>query len=201
MSSTNRGGKRSEADYYPTPAWVVHRFLEEVELSGWRWLEPAAGDGSLVRAVNQVREGVEWHALELWEEMHAAVTSSGVDAAHVLGRDFRKFTTPMRYDVAITNPPFSLACEFIARCHEVARDVVLLLRLNFLGSEDRNELMRSTRPDVYVLPNRVSFTGTGRTDSVEYAWFHWRDRVGPGGGRVRVLKTTSLATRRASNSG
>lgn len=33
--------------------------------------------------------------------------------------------------------------------------------------------MRSHTPDIYVLPNRPSFSGKG-TDSIEYAWFVWR---------------------------
>ena len=33
MSSTNRGGQRSEADFYPTPAWLVDRLLEAGDLT------------------------------------------------------------------------------------------------------------------------------------------------------------------------
>lgn len=75
----------------------------------------------------------------------------------------------------VTNPPFSLAEEFIRHSRELypQAELVFLLRLNFAGSVGRLPLWRDLgTPDVYVLPNRPSFTG-GKTDSCEYAWFRW----------------------------
>lgn len=78
------------------------------------------------------------------------------------------------YDVIITNPPFSLAMEFILRSLATySRFVVMLLRLNYLGSAKRHSFLRQCAPDIYVLPDRPSFKGTGETDSIEYAWFVW----------------------------
>jgi hypothetical protein len=90
-----------------------------------------------------------------------------------------------RFAVAITNPPFRLAQEFIDAALACADHVVMLLRLNYLASKGRWPFMSRHTPDVYVLPNRPSFTG-GKTDSIEYAWFVWRP--GPRSeGRLRVL--------------
>ena len=49
--------------------------------------------------------------------------------------------------------------------------------------------MRAQEPDVYVLPNRPSFTGHG-TDSCEYAWFVFGASRPKPRGLVRVLATT-----------
>ncbi len=93
----------------------------------------------------------------------------------------------------MTNPPYGSAEQFLTVGLDVAAHVVLLLRLNFLASARRAHLMRSRPPDVYVLPNRPSFSGRG-TDSVEYAWFHWgpgtRDR-----GSIVVLPPTAVEER------
>jgi hypothetical protein len=73
----------------------------------------------------------------------------------------------------------------------------MLLRLNFLGSSVRAQFMRSHTPDVYVLPNRPSFTGNG-TDSIEYTWFVWRHgNAGRAEGKLTLLSETPLAERQA----
>lgn len=50
--------------------------------------------------------------------------------------------------------------------------IVMLLRLNWAGSQDRSSYLKEHAPDVYVLSKRPSFVGGG-TDATEYAWFVW----------------------------
>jgi hypothetical protein len=193
VSATNRGGKRSEADYYPTPAWCVDRLLEAVTLPGGAWLEPAAGQGAIVKAVNARRADVRWRVVELDARFaselarqtgkRAVITRSFLD---VSPRDLRASVS-----VVITNPPYSIAMQVIEHALSFnARFVVMLLRLNFLASAARADLMRTHAPDVYVLPNRPSFSGSG-TDSIEYAWFVWHGRKRRTCGVVSVLAPTS----------
>jgi len=74
----------------------------------------------------------------------------------------------------------------------------MLLRLNYLGTTERNDFFRHMMPDISVLPERPSFDGKG-TDSIEYAWFVW----GPEGtrkrrqGHIQVLDSTPLEIRKA----
>jgi hypothetical protein len=96
------------------------------------------------------------------------------------------------FDLVLTNPPFSLAMEFIRACEKLATHRIFLLRLNFLGSEERSNYIRQTRPDIYVLPNRPSFVN-GTTDSCEYAWFHWHP---DSTGRYVVLPSTPISERK-----
>lgn len=74
--------------------------------------------------------------------------------------------------VILTNPPYKLGREFIEKSLAIAPVVVMLLRLNFLGSQKRAGFHRAHPADIYVLPKRPSFTGKG-TDATEYAWFVW----------------------------
>jgi hypothetical protein len=201
VSATNRGAKRKPGDFYETHAWCVERFTEALRLPGGRWLEPAAGRGAIVRAVN--RPDVVWDAVELSQENWQRI--EGVTGVTVHG-DFLQVAEQMKalvvepYEVVMTNPPYSLAQEFIEACFPLARHVVMLLRINFLASEARAGFMRAFPPDIYVLPNRPDFTGGGG-DSTEYAWFHWdmeRPRSESDGGRVFVLNTTPLRVRKPS---
>jgi hypothetical protein len=205
VSSTNRGGKRSESDNYPTPPYCVHRFLEDdlakTFLPSGNWLEPGAGDGSIIRAANHIRTDVVWTALELREECREDLTAAVGPRGLVLIEDYLDppSATGLRsnYSVALGNPPYRLAGEFIERSLQISEVVALLLRVNFLASAKRNTFMRSNVPDVYVLPNRPSFRGTG-TDSPEYAWFVWAQQRCETAGRLRILHTTPIAERKPS---
>lgn len=155
MSSTSRGGKRSPADYYGTPTWPVKRLLERVPLPGGRWLEFMAGKGNIIRAVNSVRSDVQWDAIELREECRPLLTPL---ARTRIGSFFDCPPPPYgQLKVSISNVAFSIAMEAIQHSLLFSPVVVHLLRLNYLGTEDRNEFFQQCMPDVYVIPDRVSF--------------------------------------------
>lgn len=192
MSSTNRKkSTRNAFDYYPTPAWCVTRFLEKAGIPFTKlpfWLEPAAGDGAIIRAVGNFasykKNGIthvlqykpNWVAVEIQDSLAKSLEKE-IDKSHILCTDFLTIT-PEEIGVApqviITNPPFNLALDFIKKSMELkAEYICMLLRLNFIGSAERSDFMREHMPDIYVLPNRPSFNNKG-TDSIEYAWFVWR---------------------------
>lgn len=200
MSSTNRGGQRSPADNYPTPAWCVHRLLEgcrEFPREG-SWLEPCAGDGAIIQAIQAtglVPPEVAWTAVELREECRGKLAQLvKVDAVVIDDLLTLEWDGP-KFDVAITNPPFSLAMPIIQRLWTMANHVLVLERLNFLGTPGRAAVFRERMPDVYVLPDRVSFTADGRADSIEYAWFHWGPYANAGKGRILLLEHTPRSER------
>lgn len=87
-------------------------------------------------------------------------------------------------EVVITNPPFSLAQEFAYKALSEGEVVVLLLRLNWLGTDRRNPFLLAHPPSIYVLPRRPAFGPNAKhiregkldakdTDATEYAWFVW----------------------------
>jgi hypothetical protein len=91
-----------------------------------------------------------------------------------------------------------MAEEFIrhARALFPNAELVFLLRIAFLASAQRMALWRDIgAPDVYVLPNRPSFTGSG-TDSADYAWFRWPADKREAG-CLRILGETPVAERRS----
>lgn len=187
MSSTKRGGQRSPADNYPTPGWCIRRFLEVFvvkhltpnALNTGVWLEPGAGEGNLIRSVNewfesQGRTKPVWDANELRPDCIPWL--SDLEVRNTTIGDFIANGSPTEgpYDLTITNPPFSITMEFIRRSLKLnTRYVVMLQRLNYIGSEIRHAFMQECPPDLYVIPNRVSFKASGKADSVEYAWFVW----------------------------
>jgi hypothetical protein len=198
MSATGRSDVRDVSDVYETPGWCVRRLLEHVELPGGYWLEPSAGSGAIIRAVNEVRQDISWTAVEMRPE--CLVPLRTLNLASVLIDSFTVPWRPLggcRFDVVIGNPPYKAALRFVQQSLELASVVVMLLRLNWLASEERAAWMREHTPSVYVLPNRPSFTG-GSGDATEYAWMLWRHHQASHrarGGRIQVLKTTPAAER------
>jgi hypothetical protein len=208
VSSTKRGGKRSEADNYPTPHWTVHRLLEKLNLPGGRWLEPGCGDGDIVKAVYDKREDVTFTGFDLRKTKFIKNAQAQPELGEFFVGNLLKpkdrlleLMSGPKFDVSIGNPPFYLAQQFIDFSLKISTHVVFLLRLNYLGSEKRHVFMTTQTPDFYSLPNRPSFRPSERglrtTDSIEYAWFHWGEERLRSSGKFVVLNTTPKADRHA----
>ena len=157
MSSTNRGAERRLHDMYATPAPAIDALLNVLQYSPLHHFhEPCRGDGAIYDRIQCLRS-------------HCEITE---------GIDYLTHSPTLHYDLIITNPPFSLALEFLQKSLSEADTVIYLLRLNFLGSQKRRAFWQANRPShVLVLSKRPSFTDDGSTDSIEYAWFCW-DRGG-----------------------
>lgn len=185
MSSTNRGAKRIENDKYNTPQPPIDSLLSVLRISFLStFLEPCKGDGAIYNSVPVFSQCKRWAEID-----------RGVDYLT---------TTFANTDIIITNPPFSLALEFLQKSLIEADSVWYLLRLNFLGSQKRKAFWDASPPThVLVLSERPCFVWVcqnkacramydpgsttecaecgckvrAQTDSIEYAWFGW-DRLG-----------------------
>lgn len=215
MSATGRSEQRINHDDYQTPSWCVRRLIERVRLPTGDWLEPAAGSGGIIEVVESMRPGSQrWSAVEIQEKYMPGDPTRGrafiqpedgkfgkmawAAPGWIIGDFLEPRTTfGRRWDVAITNPPYSHAVQFLERMRSVADHVVLLLRLAWLSSANRAEIFRRDPPNfVAVLPNRPSFTGDGKTDATDYGWFCWSPLTLPGQTRIIWLDETPIEERR-----
>jgi len=177
LSPAYEARERREADYYPTPAWCTRALLRHCPPPCWaRLIEPAAGEGAIVRELVDAGRR-PWRAIELREECREALKQAGPE--EVIIGDWRRLAptaqpAPREVLAVVGNPPFSLAEEFVWSCLRAAPWVALLLPLGFLASRERWALF-SAHPvrRLIVLSRRPSFTGDGKTDCADYAWFVW----------------------------
>jgi hypothetical protein len=184
MSSTNRGHEREKTDYYVTPPDCIKQFLSEwfTDLQNEDsdipdrpdkilWFDPCAGGDEKhgMSYADTLKElfGVEAVTLDIRDDSRAKIKA-----------DYLTYTGEQTADVIISNPPFMHAEQFIRKA---LRDVngngyvVMLLRLNFLGSKARRQFFNEHMPErIYVHHRRMSFTDDGKTDSIEYAHFVWK---------------------------
>jgi hypothetical protein len=163
MSAKNRGAKVAEHEFYPTPRATVESLINEVTWpSKATYGDPCAGDSAIM--IPFVKMGLSEPWWWEWAEIRE-------------GKDYLKDGLTGPVDAIITNPPFSLATDFIDRSLGEALFVAYLLRLNFWGSRKRKDWWQGKEPThQFTLSERPSFTGKG-TDATEYAWFVW-DRLG-----------------------
>ena len=176
--------KRSPYDFYPTPESAVEAFIEAdkknwINKTTYCVLEPSAGDGNIVRVLKKHLDKIDIVANEIDSTHTEELNKSGCSIS--VYEDFlnERLFPQVDFDVIITNPPFSLAQEFITKSLEEYKPkrTIMLLRLNFLASQKRKEFWQKYPPSrIYVLSKRPSFTGKG-TDSQDYAWFVWDNRI------------------------
>lgn len=160
-------------DWYPTPAWCTRSLLAVLDVKGKSVLEPCAGTGAIAEVLRAA--GARVSCIEIDQQR---ADECGAECGDFLALPADPLREPaLRFDLVITNPPFSLAMEFVERSMLWAPRVAMLLRLSWLASIKRAPFLRAHTPSLYVLPKRPSFTGKG-TDSADYAWFLWKQYPG-----------------------
>lgn len=166
FSTNNVSGKRKKSDFYETPFSITRQFLQSHIFYG-KVLEPACGDGAIVKVLNEFGYDVDYFDIEI---------------------DFLKYNQPV--DNIITNPPFSLAYEFIQHAKKIAKkQCAMLLPLSYLHGKKRydNIYTDKTFPlsSIYVytryplLGEKLRDDGKYKTGMMVYAWFVFeRDYIG-----------------------
>lgn len=142
-------------EYYPTPDGCIESMLDVIGygdiVKEWTFAEPCRGAAKAI--YKYLPYGSEY--CELAE-----------------GIDYLQSQWKERPDCIITNPPFSIATEFLEKSLEEADVCIYLLRLGFLESVRRQAFHQAHPVDhLIVLSKRPSFSGDGKTDGTAYAWF------------------------------
>ena len=144
-------------DYFPTPPWATRALFRHVmpaigvDAIGSVW-EPACGEGHM--------------AVVFGEFVGSSVIASDIfDYGYGIAPvDFLNDPHLLRPEWIITNPPFSIACEFTLRALEVATEgVAMLVRTQWIEGIGRYE----------------NLSGIGHPRCMRHSWngFRW-SRVG-----------------------
>jgi hypothetical protein len=161
-------------DLYETPSVAVEALLRVERLPHRIW-EPAAGRGAIVRVLR--------------DQGHAVIASDIYDygGLHFV-RDFLgESKVPTGCEAIVTNPPFQIAERFVAHALELSPLVIMLLRLAFLESERRCNILEGRGlAHVHVFRKRLpmmhrdQWAGRKANSGMAFAWMTWvRGYVGP----------------------
>lgn len=161
--SCNNVGQRRKGDFYQTPFSLTEQFLnKEVFDINKSILEPCCGKNAIVKVLKKFA----------FQKITSYDISKGIDFLE----EKRKF------NYIITNPPYSLAFEFIIKAREIVKDkFAFLLPLAYLHGKKRFDLIYSDPyfklKKVYVftryplLSEKIRKDGKYNTGMMVYAWF------------------------------
>jgi len=193
---------RAKLQYFPTPPWATRAFLDaaEIDLRGKLVWEPFCGCGHMAAVLEEA--GAHVYASDIYPHGYGAVGSfvGGDLVGDVIRRPW-----PGRGDWVISNPAFTLMVQAFERGLDVADNVAMFCRLQWLETPERYHLFARHRFEVWVHTDRVplhefEWLPDGST-ATAYAWFVLRrdrpqwsataefdGRFVPPGGRERFTR-------------
>ncbi len=168
----------------PKPVRIIlHELRDEIALLDGPIVEPSAGDGAFVRQLVDFCGVAPARILAIDIDKRSLAKCKKATGVRTHHGSFLDYHPRERPSLVMGNPPYhmDLPEAFVRhvlswRFKKADRPwmMVLLLRLNWLGSQGRAPLHRAHPADIYILPERTSFTADGGTDMTEYAFFVWR---------------------------
>ena len=136
---------RVENDYYATNPKAVEMLFERYEVRGNTFLEPCVGGGHIAKAVDKLIGD------KLEETTYLDIVDRGYP--NTIVKDFLQYKTNKRYDIIISNPPYSLAQEFIEKSLSLLSSkghCIMFLKLQFLEGAKRKEFLKNIHPNTYM---------------------------------------------------
>lgn len=186
LAGGNPKNERVEFDFYATDPIAVHKLLLKYPINGSEILEPCIGNGNIAEAINSFYTTKR--------------NITGIDIVdrgypNTIVHDFLTWETDKKFDCIITNPPFSLAKEFVEKSMTLLNDgtseddgypngqLIMFLKIQFLEGEKRKELFEKYPPKyIYVFRNRIPTWNNGEpldpngkrwATTMCHAWFIW----------------------------
>ncbi len=181
LSGTNLAGmsttrERVQDDYYATPYQATEMLLDEVKFVG-NFLEPCVGGGHIVDVIKKYYPDECVYGVDLVDRGYPNTL-----VADFLKHDF----LGQKFDNVVTNPPYSLAQEFLEKSMEVVNDggkIAMFLKIQFLEGAKRREMFKKYPPKyIYVFSKRqnpwrngspVDEKGKPWSSTICFAWFVW----------------------------
>lgn len=162
FSANNHKGQRKKSDFYETPYTITKHLMDNEPFDLNKTVcEPACGDGAIVKVLEQYFKSPIIH--------------------YDIERDFLTVQNE-EYDYIVTNPPFSLAYEFIQQSKKLAKEkFAMLLPLSYLHGKRRyDNIYTNTHyglQTIYVftrypmLGEQLRPDGKYNTGMMVYAWY------------------------------
>ena len=174
LAGTSQSRERAEDDYYATPHIATEMLLDNVSFSG-NFLEPCVGGGHIADVIKKYYNS---------EVFGCDLVDRGYSTTFVA--DFLTQEFDRKFDNIVTNPPYSLAQEFLEKGMEVINDngkIAMFLKIQFLEGAKRKEMFSKYPPKyIYVFSKRqnpwrngssVDEKGKPWSSTMCFAWFIW----------------------------
>ena len=146
--------KRDKCDEFRTPEYAIKPLLKYIPRNWVVW-EPTGINSPITQFFRK-------HGYEVVE-------------THIkTGFDFLRDSPDFRFDVIVTNPPYSKKTEFLKRAYRLGKPFAMLLPLTALEGVERGKLYRKYGVQLIVFDRRVEFIEGKRGVWFPVAWFCWK---------------------------
>jgi hypothetical protein len=163
---------RVVAEYYREPEWAVRGLLDVQTFTSPSW-DPACGSGTIPRVF--AGAGITCFGTDLINR-----GCSYFNGEHDFLKGAAPGGVPDTWQSIVTNPPFSLAEEFLKQALAMAQHkVALLLRLSWMEGQKRRWVWNETPlAAIHPFASRVSMPPANvdvkaKGGAVAFAWFVW----------------------------
>ena len=180
LAGGNPKNKRVKHDYYATNPLALDMLLDVESFNMKDVLEPCVGEGHLATRIHEHYPMSNIDCYDIVERDY------NPDYANIYVKDFLDVEPQKKYDSIITNPPFSLAQEFIENSINMLKEdgkVAMFLKIQFLESSRRKEFFEKYPPKIiYIFRSRMATWNNGQKLNPEgkrwqttflHAWFIW----------------------------
>ena len=183
LAGGNPANGRVENDFYATNPVAVEMLFNSYKpkFSGNRLLEPSVGQGHILKGVESCFPG---------EFNITAVDIVDRGVPDTIVHDYLTWQTVDKFDLIITNPPFSLAEAFCRKSMDLLTVgggiLCMFLKIQFLEGGGRERFFKQFPPKyIYVFRNRMATWNNGQEFDVSsgkpkrwsttmcHAWFVW----------------------------
>ena len=179
IAGGNPKNGRVENDFYATNPKAVTMLMDAYgKFENFDILEPCVGQGHIAEVIKQLHKNNRIDCIDIVNRGYPDTITS----------DFLTTQIDKKYDCVITNPPFSLAQEFIEKSFTVLKRngiICMFLKIQFLEGVKRKEFFEKYPPKyIYVFRQRMATWNNGNaTDSngkrwattMCHAWFIWEN--------------------------
>ena len=176
LAGGNPKNKRVEHDFYSTNPKAVEMLFEKEKFIG-NFLEPCVGQGHIANVIEKFYPKQPIYSMDIVDRGYKNTL-----IADFLNYDF----LGQKFDNIITNPPYSLAKEFLEKGMKILNNngkIAMFLKIQFLEGLKRKEMFEKYPPKyIYVFRQRMATFNNGKkTDdngkkwatTMCDAWFIW----------------------------
>lgn len=187
LAGGNPKNDRVENDYYATNPEAVIKLFSNYTFDAQTILEPCVGGGHIAKTIN-----------DFFSNKRDITAIDIVDRGYpnTIVTDFLTYETDKKFEGVITNPPFSLAQEFIEKSIKLLDDngqIAMFLKIQFLEGIKRKDFFEKYPPKyIYVFRNRMATWNNGQPFDIDgktgkqkrwattmcHAWFIWEKENG-----------------------
>lgn len=176
LAGTSTTRERVKDDYYATPYDSTRALLDNVKFYG-NFLEPCVGGGHIAEVIKKHYPNEPVYCMDLVDRGYP----------NTLVDDFLTYDfLDQKFDNIITNPPYSLAQEFLEKSMKITNNggkVAMFLKIQFLEGVKRLEMFKKYPPKyIYVFTKRqnpwrngspLDEKGKPWSSTMCFAWFVW----------------------------